>query len=103
MGRAIDAWLGDLLTSDRGAKKLAKLGRANAPEHHLAIVLDPFSQPGVGIPLKLSSRRAPGAAAYVMPSADPPPPLSHMWLLPMAMSSEGLRWTRGSGWAVLAM
>lgn len=102
-GPAIDAWLDELLTSDLGASKLAKLGRANAPERHLAIVLDTFSQPGIGIPLKLSSRYDAGAAAYVMPSSDPPAPLSHMWLLPMATCSEGLRWTRGSGWAVLAL
>ncbi len=36
-------------------------------------------------------------------TAEPPAPLSHMWLLPMAEGSEGLRWTRGSGWAVLAV
>ena len=99
----IDAWLDEFLASDQGANKLAKLGRANTAERHLVIVLDSFSQPGIGIPLKLSSRRDAGAAAYVMPSSDPPAPLSHMWLLPMAEGSEGLRWTRGRGWAVLAV
>ena len=81
----------------------AKLGRAKAAERHLVIVLDSFSQPGIGIPLKRSSRRDAGAAAYVMPLSVPSAPLSHMWLLPMAEGSEGLRWTRGSGWAILAV
>jgi hypothetical protein len=102
-GPAIDAWLDEFLASDQGANKLAKLGRAKAAERHLALVLASFSQPGIGIPLKLSSRRDVGAAAYVMPSYEPPAPLSHMWLLPMAEGSEGLRWARGSGWAVLAV
>jgi hypothetical protein len=102
-GPAIDAWLGQLLKSGLGARKLQKLGRANAPERHLVIVLAPFSQPGIGIPLKLSSRHDEGAAPYAMPSIDPPPPLTHMWLLPMALSTEGLRCTRGRGWTVIAM
>jgi hypothetical protein len=102
-GPTIDAWLDEFLASDQGANKLAKLGRAEAAERHLVIVLDSFSQPGIGIPLKLSSRRDAGAAAYVMPSSEPPAPLSHMWLLPTAEGSEGLRWTRGSGWAILAV
>jgi hypothetical protein len=46
-GPAVDAWLDELLTSDRGAKKSAKLGRANAPERHLVIVLDPSASRGL--------------------------------------------------------
>jgi hypothetical protein len=102
-GPTVDAWLDEFLACDQGANKLAKLGRAKAAERHLVMVLDSFSQPGLGIPLKLSSRRDVGAAAYVMPSSEPPTPLSHMWLLPMIEGSEGFRWTRGSGWAILAV
>ena len=101
-GPAIDAWLDEFLPSDLVVRKLKKLGRAQQAERHLVIVLDSFSQPGMSIPLKLSSRHEEGAAVYVMPSCEPPDPLSDLWLLPM-VGCEGLRWTRGSEWAVLAV
>jgi hypothetical protein len=100
-GPAVDAWLDEFVASDLGVSKLAKLGRARPAERHLVIVLDSFSQPGMGIPLNLSSRHDEGAADYVMPSCQPADPLTHLWLLPMA-GCEGLRWTRGSQWAILA-
>jgi hypothetical protein len=101
-GPAIDAWLDGFLASDRGIKKLEKLGRAeHAAERHLVFVLDSFSQAGMGIPLGLTDRDEPGAAAYVMPSLVPPEPLTHMWLLPTMAGSERLRWTRDGGWTVL--
>jgi len=101
-GLVIDAWLDGLLASDQGLNKLGKLDRAaHAAERHLVIVLDSFSQAGMGIPLGLTDRDEPGAAPYVMPSLDPPEPLTHVWLLPTMASSEGLRWTCGDGWKVL--
>jgi hypothetical protein len=49
---AIDIWLAGFLASDEGASKLRKLGRAvEAVERHLVIVLDPFSQAGMGMSL----------------------------------------------------
>ena len=99
---AIDTWLGGFLASDTGANKLGKLRRAMyAAERHLVIVLHSLSQAGMGIPLGLTDRDEPGAAAYVMPSLMPPEPLTHVWLLPTMARSEGLRWIRGRGWEVL--
>jgi hypothetical protein len=101
-GPAIDGWLDDLLASGRGANKLDKLARAAATERHLAIVLDSFSQAGMGISLGLTSRHERGAADYVLPSLIPPEPLTHLWLLPVLIEPwEGLRWTRDAGWTVL--
>lgn len=101
-GPVIDAWLDGLLASGRGINKVEKLKRAtHAAERHLVIVLDSFSQAGMGIPLGLTDRDEPGAAPYVMPSLVPPQPLTHIWLLPTMASSEGLRWTRDGGWTVL--
>lgn len=100
-GPDIDTWLDEFLASGQGVNKLEKLGRAKATERHLVIVLERASQPGMGIPLGLSCRHDAGAAEYVMPSFEPPKPLTHLWLLPM-VDDEGLRWTRGTGWAVLA-
>jgi hypothetical protein len=97
----IHAWLDGLLASSQGLNKLEKLGRARVAERHLVIVLDSFSQAGMGIPLGLTDRDGPGAATYVMPSLDPPEPLTHVWLLPTMAASEGLRWTRGGEWTVL--
>jgi hypothetical protein len=101
-GPAIDAWLAHLLTSHQGVNKVEKLRRARASERHLVIVLDSFSQPGIGIPLGLSSRHDSGAPEYVMPSFIPPEPLTHIWLLPMVQDWEGLRWTRDDGWTILS-
>jgi hypothetical protein len=90
-----------LLASDQGVNKLGKLGRATAFERHLVIVLDSFSQAGVGIPLGLTSRHEAVAADYALPSVTPPAPLTHLWLLPLLETREGLRWTREGGWAVV--
>jgi hypothetical protein len=98
-GPAIDAWLGGVLASDTGMNKLKKLARAAAAERHLVIVLGAFSKAGLGIPLGLGSRHDSGAADYVMPSLEPPEPLTHLWLLPTVEDWEGLRWTRATGWA----
>ena len=100
-GPVIDAWLDGLLASSQGINKLEKLGRATAAERHLVSVLDSFSQAGMGIPLGLTDRDEPGAAAYVMPSLVPPEPLTHIWLLPTMAGSEGLRWAHDRGWTVL--
>jgi hypothetical protein len=100
-GPVIDAWLARLLTSHQGVNKLEKLRRARASERHLVIVLDSFSQPGIGIPLGLSSRHDSGASEYVVPSFIPPESITHIWLLPMVQDWEGLRWTRDDGWTIL--
>jgi len=90
------------VASDRGVKKLAKLGRAvGAAERHLVIVLDPFSQAGMGISLVLSDRDDEGAADDAIPSMVPAMPLTHLWLLPVLGSEEGLRWTRNVGWTAV--
>ena len=68
------AGTGALLASPRGANKSEKLGRSGAAERHLVIVLDSFSQAGVGIPLGLSARHESGAADYTLPSFLPPDP-----------------------------
>jgi hypothetical protein len=101
-GSAIDAWLDSLLASNQGINKLEKLGRAkHAVERHLVVVVDNFSQAGIGIPLGLADRDEPGAAPYAIPSLVPPEPLTDVWLLPMMPRSKGLRWRRDSGWAVI--
>jgi len=99
---AVDTWLGAFLASDKGAKKLRKLRRAvAAAEQHLVIVLHPFSQAGMGISLALSDRHEEGAADDAIPSLVPSAPVTHVWLLPVMGTGEGLRWTRDGGWTVL--
>jgi hypothetical protein len=101
-GAAIDRWLAGFLVSDQGINKLGKLGRARAAQRHLAVVLDPFSPAGMGIPLGLTARHERGAADYSLPSFAPPEPLTHLWLLPaFTVTREALRWMRDDGWGVL--
>jgi hypothetical protein len=100
-GRKVDEWLDALLASPKGANKVEKLGRSGAAERHLAIVLDSFSQAGVGIPLGLTARNERGAADYIIPSFLPPEPLTHLWILPSGTLWEGLSWSRVTSWTVL--
>jgi hypothetical protein len=101
-GAAVDRWLSEFLDSAQGQNKLSKLGRAQAAERHLVIVLDPFSPAGMGIPLGLTARHERGAADYAIPSLKAPDPLTHLWLLPAFTAMEdALRWTRQDGWTVL--
>lgn len=98
-GPEVDSWFSEWLQGDQAANKLRKLARS--PDRKmLVIVLDSFSQPGLGIPLGLSTRLERGAD-YVMPTVSPPPELSALWLLPDTLSGEGLAWREGRGWSVL--
>lgn len=100
-GAATGAWLEDFLASPLGMNKLGKLGRARATERHLVIMLDPRSPAGLCMPVGLTGVQEPGAADTVMPSFDPPAPLTHMWLMPMVSAWLGLSWSRRCGWAIL--
>jgi hypothetical protein len=101
-GAAIDRWLAGFLASDQGINKLSKLARAEAAERHLAIVLDPFSPAGMGIPLGLTARHDRSATDYAIPSLAPPQPLTHLWLLPaFTAAQEALGWMRDGGWAIV--
>jgi hypothetical protein len=93
-GTDTDAWLAEFLVSRRGINKVVKLRTVSkADQWHLAIVLDPRSQAGMGITLQES----PAA----LPQYEPPAPLTHLWLLPLPTDWPGLRWERTNGWSVL--
>jgi hypothetical protein len=97
----IDSWLRSLLASDQGLNKINKLARAgNAAERHLVVVLDPFSQAGMGISLALADRHEDGSADEAIPSLVPPESLTHVWLMPVMGTGEALCWSRRYGWAV---
>jgi hypothetical protein len=102
-GAATSAWLTGFLAEPQGLNKLRKLSQAtDAAERHLVIVLHPFSKAGMSIPTGLTDLHEPGAAEAVIPRFDPPDPLTHLWLMPMATAWTGLSWARGTGWAILA-
>jgi hypothetical protein len=101
-GSQIDTWLVDLLASSQGQNKVGKLARArHATELHLVIVIDPFSPPGIGIPVGLVDIEEAEEDDSVLPSVVPPVPLTDMWVMPMETSWGGLRWSRGSHWTIL--
>jgi hypothetical protein len=102
-GPTIDAWLSDFLASPQGGNKLRKLNKADdAAERHLVIMLHPFSQAGLCIPVGLTDLEESGAGVAVLPSFVPPLPVTSLWLIPMVRTWLGLHWERSSGWAVLA-
>ena len=100
-GRKIDEWLGLLLASSRGVKKLEKLDRSGAAQRHLVIVLDPFTAAGLGIALGFRARQDRGAADHVIPSLSPAEPLTNLWILPSFDTWEGLAWAPESRWTIL--
>jgi hypothetical protein len=73
--------------------KVRKLGRTNAGDGHL-VVLDSFS-PQVWA-FRWHGPRATSAdqPSTACPSVTPPDPLTHVWLLPMMGTREGLLWRR---------
>jgi hypothetical protein len=92
-GTAADAWLAGFFASPQGVNEVVKLPSVTtAAERHLAIVLDPRSQAGMAV--GLHDRRA------GLPALEPPEPLTHLWLISMMTDWPGLRWARGTGWAV---
>ena len=94
------AWLEDFLASEQGAGKLEKLGRTDAAERHLVIMLDARSGPGLGIPTGLTDWDDPLARMPLVPTLTPPPPLTHLWLIPLVGGWLGLGWSLRSGWAL---
>ena len=83
------------------SKKMRKLGRADAAERHLVVVLDPRTTAGLRIPLGLVDWKMPGALAGLLPVFAPPEPLTGIWLVPSSAEGLGLAWRRGLGWAIL--
>jgi hypothetical protein len=99
----VDSWLVSFLASPQGANKISKLAKAtSAHQKHLVVVLDSFSEAGMGVSLALTARRERGAAEYRVPTAAPPEPITHLWLIPDVDQWDGLLWTREHGWRVLS-
>ncbi|GAA3549730.1 hypothetical protein [Kribbella ginsengisoli] len=99
----VDNWLSSFLTSPQGVNKINKLAKATSvQQRHLVVVLDSFSEAGMGISLALTARRERGAADYRVPTVTPPEPVTHLWLIPGVDQWDGLLWVRGHGWRVLS-
>ncbi|MFI6832804.1 hypothetical protein ACIBG5_37215 [Kribbella sp. NPDC050241] len=100
----VDNWLASFLASPQGANKIKKLANAtSAHQKHLVVVLDSFSEAGMGISLALTARRERGAAAYRVPTVTPTEPVTHLWLIPDVDKSDGLLWVcEEHGWRVLS-
>jgi hypothetical protein len=100
----VDNWLSSFLASPQGANKINKLAKAtNAHQKHLVLVLDSFSEAGMGISLALTARRERGAAEYRVPTVTPPEPVTHLWLIPDVDEWDGLLWVKEEHeWRVLS-
>lgn len=94
-------WLGSYMANPKRLKKIRKLGRADAAERHLVVVLDSRTTAGLRIPLGLVDWKMPGALAGLLPVFAPPEPLTGIWLVPSSAEGLGLAWRRGLGWAIL--
>jgi len=95
-----DKWITDFLASELGKNKLNKLGKADAPERHLVVLIHPDTDAGLGIAGSLADLRD-GAVGDALPSVVPPSPLTHLWLMAPTDPPRAFRWTDISGWAVV--
>jgi hypothetical protein len=95
-----DKWISDFFASELGRNHLAKLERAQVDERHLIVVIDSDTDAGLGIGVALTDMPE-GAFSDDLPTAEPPAPLTRLWLMPAAFTTKGFCWTNGSGWAVV--
>jgi hypothetical protein len=85
-----DKWITDFLATKLGKDHLDKLARADAAERHLVVLLYPDTDAGLG-----------SAVSDDLPSVEPPPPLTHLWLVLPTDPAKAFCWTRSSAWAVV--
>ncbi len=85
-----DQWITDFLATELAKNKLRKLARADTAERHLAVLIHPDTEAGLGI-----------AGTDELPSVVPPTPLTHVWLITPTDSPRALRWTHITGWAIV--
>ena len=99
-GPRADDWVNEFLVSDLGKSKLAKLARAVADERHLVVLMYPDTDGGLGIAGALADLLD-GEGGGGLPSAEPPMPLTHLWLIAPTVPTRAFRWARSSGWSVV--
>ena len=99
-GSRADDWVNEFLASDLGKSKLAKLARAVADERHLVVLMYPDTDGGLGIAGALADLLD-GEGGGGLPSAEPPMPLTHLWLIAPTVPTRAFRWARSSGWSVV--
>lgn len=99
-GPRANDWVNEFLASDLAKSKLAKLARAVADERHLVVLMYPDTEGGLGIAGALADLPD-GEGGGGLPSAEPPMPLTHLWLIAPTVPTRAFRWTRGSGWSVV--
>ena len=99
-GPRANDWVNEFLASDLGKSKLAKLARAVADERHLVVLMYPDTDGGLGIAGALADLLD-GEGGGGLPSAEPPMPLTHLWLIAPTVPTRAFRWARSSGWSVV--
>jgi hypothetical protein len=97
-----DRWITNFLASELGQSKLNKLAKAVADERHLVVLIYPDTDAGLGIAGALGDLLD-GAGGGDLPSVEPPPPLTHLWLIAPTVPTRAFRWARNSGWAAVGL
>ncbi len=93
-GNALPTWLGEFLRQPQQADVLAKLGRSQADERHVFIILPGFSTAPFTVTDLLWREDGP------LPTAGPglPDEVTHVWLVATWNIGRGLRWSPDEGW-----
>ena len=97
-----DQWITDFLATELGKNKLDKLAKADADERHLAVLIHPDTDAGLGI-AAASADLLDGSGGGDLPSVVPPSPLTHLWLIAPTVPTRAFRWARISGWAAVRL
>lgn len=95
-----DKWITDFLATKLAKDHLDKLAKADASERHLAVLLYPDTEAGLGI---AAADLREGAVSDDLPSVVPAPPLTHLWLIAPTVPAKAFRWAHSSGWAVVEL
>lgn len=96
-----DKWIADFLASAIGKDHLDKLATASAAERHLAVLIHPDTEAGLGIAAALGDMREGALSEDYLPSVTPPSPLTHLWLIAPTVPTRAFLWRDRLGWAAV--
>lgn len=94
-GDALAEWVSEWVADPVRADNLEKLAKSGADERHLFVVLPDFADAPFGVFDLLTRDAAP------LPTISPvlPPEVTHLWVLSVWTTADGVRWSPDGRWS----